>query len=87
QAPGSRVFDLTLTDGTPLDLTKTYKVATNNFMFTGGDNYLALKGGTNRIDTQLVIRDEVIKWMKAETAAGHKITWTDTGRSVKAAKP
>ncbi len=87
QSAGSRVYEITLSDGTPLDMAKTYKVATNSFMFTGGDGYKAFAGGKNGKDTQVVIRDEVIKWMKAEKAAGRKITWTNTDRSLKAPKP
>ena len=34
-------------NGTPIDLTKTYRVTVNNFMSTGGDNFTVLKGGTN----------------------------------------
>ena len=34
-------------NGTPIDLTKTYRVTVNNFMSTGGDNYTVLKSGTN----------------------------------------
>ncbi len=34
-------------NGTPIDLTKTYRVTVNNFMSTGGDNFTVLKSGTN----------------------------------------
>ena len=87
QPAGSRVWEITLPDGTPLDLAKTYRCATNNFMLTGGDGYRAFAKGVNSRDTGLVIRDEVIKWMKAEKAAGRKITWTPSGRSLNAPKP
>ncbi len=35
----SRITKITLMDGTPLDMNKTYKVVVNSFMFTGGDAY------------------------------------------------
>lgn len=34
-------------NGTPIDLSKTYRVTVNNFMSTGGDNFTVLKSGTN----------------------------------------
>ncbi|MHB8945952.1 MAG: 5'-nucleotidase C-terminal domain-containing protein [Bacillota bacterium] len=86
-AAGSRVWEITLPDGTPLDMAKTYKVATNNFMFTGGDGYKAFAQGVNGKDTALVIRDEIIKWMQAEKAAGRTITWTESNRSLNTPQP
>ncbi len=39
--PGSRVLSLTLDDGTPItnDTAQTFKLATTNFLSTGGDDY------------------------------------------------
>ena len=45
---GNRVVaDSMKLNGTPIDLSKTYRVTVNNFMSTGGDNFTVLKSGTN----------------------------------------
>ena len=41
---GSRVVSVTI-NGAPLDVNATYKLATNDYMLSGGDGYGALKGG------------------------------------------
>ncbi len=41
---GSRVSEV-MVDGQPLDLDKVYKVATNDYMLSGGDGYTAFGGG------------------------------------------
>ncbi|KAI7256833.1 hypothetical protein KC345_g10917 [Hortaea werneckii] len=38
----SRVANLTLTDGTPIQMSKSYTAVVNNFMAAGGDNYTVL---------------------------------------------
>ena len=44
KAKGSRIVDVKI-GGVALDPAKTYKVATNDFMAVGGDNYTMLKNG------------------------------------------
>lgn len=41
---GNKVYDLAFNNGEKLDLTRTYKIATNDFMAVGGDKYVSLKG-------------------------------------------
>ncbi len=41
---GSRIVDVTMATGEKLDLKKTYKVATNDFIAAGGDLYVMFKG-------------------------------------------
>ncbi|WP_161486054.1 5'-nucleotidase C-terminal domain-containing protein [Desulfotomaculum copahuensis] len=56
---GSRVVSISKTDGTPVDMTdnsKTYKVATNNFMSGGGDGFVIYKTVTS-FDTNILVRD------------------------------
>lgn len=62
---GSKVTKITLADGSPLDLDKTYKVVTNDFMVTGGDGY-DFSGATNVVDTFIPIRDMLIDKVKEE---------------------
>jgi len=41
---GNKIYDVTFNNGEKLDLTRTYKIATNDFMAVGGDKYTSLKG-------------------------------------------
>jgi len=54
---GKRVKDVKI-GGQPLDLNKTYKVATNDFMAVGGDDYTMLKDG--KLVVELPALDEVL---------------------------
>lgn len=64
---GERVIEVTLPDGTPLDMEKTYKVIVNNFMATGGDNFATLgqlyKAG-KALDLGLVDLDITVDYFK-----------------------
>jgi len=62
---GSKVISIQLEDGTALDMNKTYKVVTNDFMVTGGDGY-DFSGATNVVDTFIPIRDMLVDKVKAE---------------------
>jgi len=46
---GDRVVAILGADANPLDLSATYRVTVNSFMAAGGDNFLVLPQGTNRI--------------------------------------
>ena len=59
----SRVTKITLLDGTPLDMNKTYKVVVNDFMFMGGDAYDFSKA-SNIVETYIPIRDCLIDEIK-----------------------
>jgi len=48
-AAGSRIVDI-LMDGKPLNLSATYKVATNDYIANGGDGFAMLKDATRLID-------------------------------------
>ncbi len=56
QAEGQRIL-ATLPDGKPLELTKTYKVVTNDFMAAGGDNFAMFKDGKKQTDIYIPLRD------------------------------
>lgn len=47
--PGDRIVSATF-DGKPIDPAASYRVVTNSFMASGGDNYTVLQGGTDRRD-------------------------------------
>jgi len=63
--PGQRVLPGSVkVDGKPLEDGKTYRVVANNFLADGGDNFPALGGGTNRIDTGMRDLDALIAHLK-----------------------
>jgi 2',3'-cyclic-nucleotide 2'-phosphodiesterase (5'-nucleotidase family) len=77
---GQRIVQVTLADGTPIDEQKTYTVAANNFMASGGDQYDALAQGKNRTDTGRLIRDAMVTWVKSQCAGGKKLELPGDGR-------
>jgi len=46
---GDRVVEIRDTSGTVLDPNATYRVTVNSFMASGGDNFVVLPSGTNRV--------------------------------------
>lgn len=46
---GDRVTQILTADATPLDPAATYRVTVNSFIAAGGDNFLVLPQGTNRV--------------------------------------
>lgn len=83
---GQRVITMILPNGAPIDLEKTYLVATNDFMATGGDGFAMFKEGKNMVNTYVTVRDEILKHVKAETAAGRAINPASDGRINKVSK-
>lgn len=59
------IVKITLSDGTPIDPNKTYKVVTNDFMFTGGDGYDFSKA-KNVNETYIPIRDVLVESIKSK---------------------
>lgn len=59
----NRITKITLSDGAPLDMKKTYRVVVNDFMFTGGDNY-NFKNATNVDETYVPVRDVFVETIK-----------------------
>lgn len=49
RAVGDRVTQILKADSTPLDPAATYRVTVNSFMAAGGDGFLVLPQGTNRV--------------------------------------
>ena len=42
----------------------------NDFMASGGDNYVVLSGGKNRLNTQGLVRDALERFIQQRCAAG-----------------
>jgi 2',3'-cyclic-nucleotide 2'-phosphodiesterase (5'-nucleotidase family) len=66
KAAGARVTSV-MVNGEPLDPAKTYKVATNDYMLTGGDGYTAFTNGKVLIDasTAKLMASDVIDYISA----------------------
>ncbi len=64
---GDRVTSVTLADGTPIDPARTYRVATNNFMANGGDQFAMLTQGVNTVDTGINLVDTVVAHLAANS--------------------
>jgi len=64
KARGERIIEITLLDGTPLVDDKIYKVVTNDFQATGGDEYVMFIESKNTFDTNIPIRDVIVDEIK-----------------------
>lgn len=56
---GNRITSMVLEDGTPIEMDKYYTVVTNDFMFTGGDNY-NFENSKDGLNTFIPIRDALM---------------------------
>lgn len=61
---GSQVLEVRLGDGALLDPAKSYRVVTNDFMASGGDDFTMVKEGKNQIDTFIPVRDALAEGFK-----------------------
>jgi 5'-nucleotidase/UDP-sugar diphosphatase len=71
---GERVVSVNV-GGAPLDPTKTYTVATNDYMATGGDGYTSFAGATelvNAVDATLMA-SQVIDYVAAKGSVAPKV--------------
>jgi 5'-nucleotidase len=70
-APGQRVLAGSLMlNGVALDENKTYRIAANNFLAEGGDNFPAFAGAQNKVDTQVRDLDAVVEYLVKRDQAG-----------------
>jgi 2',3'-cyclic-nucleotide 2'-phosphodiesterase / 3'-nucleotidase / 5'-nucleotidase len=67
---GQRLLAVTLADGSPLDEARTYTVAVNNFMASGGDNYDTLARARDQVDSGRLVRDALERYLVARTKDG-----------------
>lgn len=75
----SRITEFTLADGSPIDPAKTYQVAANNFMASGGDQYDAL-ARSKKVDTQRTIRSAMEDYLRERLKAGQPLRVPRDGR-------
>jgi 2',3'-cyclic-nucleotide 2'-phosphodiesterase/3'-nucleotidase len=83
---GERVTAITLADGSPLDGQKLYRVAVNNFMATGGDNFDVLTNGREKTDTGMVIRGAMEAYVRDRCKAGGALEISVDGRIQRAGR-
>lgn len=69
-----------LIGGVPIDLNKTYTVATNDYLAAGNDKMEPLAQSIKSEFTNIKIRDMLLDFIKNETAQGRKITSSLDGR-------
>ena len=71
---GARVVSVTV-GGAPLDLAKTYTLATNDYMAGGGDGYSAFAGAKNLIDpvSAQLMASQVIDYVAAARTIRPKV--------------
>ncbi|MBI5495727.1 MAG: 5'-nucleotidase C-terminal domain-containing protein [Deltaproteobacteria bacterium] len=64
----------------PLDLARTYRLCTNDYIVDGGGRYEALKRAKNVNRTGILIRDALLAHVQRETEAGRLVDSTVGGR-------
>jgi 5'-nucleotidase len=65
-ARGSHITSIYI-NGSPIDLTKNYRIGTFSFLTSGGDNFRELAKGTNLKDSALVDRDAWVSYITANS--------------------
>ena len=80
---GNRITSMVLEDGTPIEMDKYYTVVTNDFMFTGGDNY-NFENSKDGLNTFIPIRDALMDAVqKAGIISPVKRNWLSEAKSGK----
>jgi 2',3'-cyclic-nucleotide 2'-phosphodiesterase (5'-nucleotidase family) len=71
--------DVTI-NGMPYDSTKTYRVATNDYLANGGDGMMFLRDVQSKTDIELKVRDSYIREMRNLNQQGKKLKVVLDGR-------
>jgi 2',3'-cyclic-nucleotide 2'-phosphodiesterase/3'-nucleotidase len=75
-----RLTSLQGADGAPFDSARTWTVAVNNFMADGGDESSTLARGRNKVDTQVLVRDALERFVRERCAGGGSLDYRTEGR-------
>jgi len=67
-------------DGKPLDTTKVYSIATNDYLAGGNDKMVQLAQAEKRVNTGIKVRTMLLNYIKNETKKGNKIQSKLDGR-------
>ena len=68
--------------GAPLDDAREYGVATIDFLLDGGDDLYVARNAKDLIMTDVMVVDDIMNYVRAETAAGRPLTYQADGRVV-----
>ena len=77
---GERVSDVRLAGGAPFDRSRSYTVATNDFMATGGDGFTVFKEAKDLVVTGVLMRDVLEEDIEKRTKRGEKLAPVATRR-------
>ncbi len=69
-----------LVGGKPIEKDRTYGLATIDFLLTGGDNIFAARNAVELIQTEILMRDAVLPYLRTLTAEGKAIGYHLDGR-------
>lgn len=67
-------------DNQPIDINKSYKLATYDYLANGGDYIEGILNPINRINTTKTVRDELIKYVEQLTENGQNVNTQLDGR-------
>ena len=67
-------------EGRPVERDRTYRVGVNNFMAEGGDGLTLLSGRPGTVDTGVMTRDLLARYIEIRSAAGEEVTAVVEGR-------
>ena len=72
KAKGKKITELKI-NGQNFDVTKTYKVATSDYLAAGGDKYVFFNEPLKTENLNYKLRDAIIDYIKEETKKGETI--------------
>jgi 5'-nucleotidase len=75
---GEKVLEVSL-NGTALDPAKTYRITVNNFLADGGDNFVVLKEGKDRVGGEVDL-DALQQYLQTQAKAGTPVGVTARDR-------
>jgi len=70
---GSRVLEVTLNDGTPIEAQRYYTIVTNSFLAAGGGEYTIFKEGRNVQDSFHYLRNIIVEYVKKHSPIDKRI--------------
>jgi 5'-nucleotidase len=87
RAPGQRVVPGSMMlNGVPIDAAKTYRIAANNFLAEGGDNFLVFREAANKLDTQIRDLDAFVAYLVKRDRAGAPVGSAATAKRIERVK-
>lgn len=69
-----------LVGGKPIEMDRIYGLATIDFLLTGGDNIFAARNAVELVQTEILMRDAILPYLRALAAEGKPIEYHCDGR-------